>query len=231
MIGSGVGLYQVAVGKGLVTQAALNYLKDTVGGIVVGKITGPAVGKASTTAIASIAKELNISEDEAKFCFEAMLTAATAARSGSSSSQSRTTQVGAVQGRQPAGISHASYTRTPSAGSRVFQGLEVRGSHDLGHMDDSTLRAMSKHGFAGTTKSGQKIILHHDQQNPAGPVIDVPKSEHSIGNVTQLPLVILTGVGLTAEQRAHFDEWRLEYWKMRALEELNRRARQCTPKP
>jgi len=107
---------------------------------------------------------------------------------------------------------------------RQFDGLEFRAVRDLGHVDDSTLRAMQKHGFAAKTKSGDKIVLHHHQQNPAGSIIEMPTSTHKIGNVKQHPFGNQKGMGLTPQQRADFNKTRVDYWKQRATDELNRRS-------
>jgi len=105
-----------------------------------------------------------------------------------------------------------------------FDGFDFKAVRDLGHVDDSTLRAMQKHGFAAKTKNGDKIVLHHHQQNPAGPIIEVPASNHSIGNARQHPFGNQKGSGLTPEQRSAFDQTRVNYWKQRAAEELQRRG-------
>jgi RHS repeat-associated protein len=108
----------------------------------------------------------------------------------------------------------------------TFQGLEVRAVRDLGHVDDTTLRAMSQNGFAPRTINGDKIVLHHHQQNPAGFIVEMPAPNHSIGNVRQHPFGNTAGAGLSAEQRASFNQWRTDYWKSRAQEELTRRTGQ-----
>jgi hypothetical protein len=54
----------------------------------------------------------------------------------------------------------------------------------------------------------------------------MPAPNHSIGNVRQHPFGNTAGAGLTAEQRAAFNQWRTDYWKSRAQEELTRRAGQ-----
>jgi RHS repeat-associated protein len=106
----------------------------------------------------------------------------------------------------------------------VFDGMEVRAVRDLSHVDDSTLRAMSQHGFAGKDINGKKLILHHLDQTPAGSLVEMPGVRHRIGNRVQHPLGNAPGVGLTGEQRAAYNAWRESYWKARALEELARRG-------
>ncbi len=102
--------------------------------------------------------------------------------------------------------------------------MEVRAVRSLSHVDDSTLRAMAKNGFAPKDINGKKLILHHLDQNPSGPIVEIPAFRHSIGNRIQHPLGNSAGAGLTAEQRAAFDAWRESYWKTRALEELGIRG-------
>ena len=106
----------------------------------------------------------------------------------------------------------------------VFDGMEVRAVRNLSHVDDSTLRAMAKNGFAPKDINGKKLILHHLDQNPAGPVVEMPGFRHSIGNRVQHPLGNSPGVGLTAGERAAFNAWRESYWKARALAELTLRG-------
>jgi len=129
----------------------------------------------------------------------------------------------------------AGFARLANAAERIptntlnFQGLEVRAVRNLSHVDDATLRAMADKGFAARTVNGDKIVLHHHQQNPAGFIVEVPAPNHSIGNVRQHPFGNTAGAGLSAEQRAAFDSWRGDYWRMRAQEELARRAAGGTP--
>ena len=89
--------------------------------------------------------------------------------------------------------------------------------------DDSTLGAMAQKGFAPRTINGDKIVLHHHRQNPAGPIIEMPAPNHSIGNAKQHPFGNQKGKGLTPEQRDAFNKTRVDYWKQRATDELNRR--------
>ncbi len=106
----------------------------------------------------------------------------------------------------------------------VFDGMEVRGVKDLSHVSDSTLKQMAKDGFAAKDINGRSLQLHHIDQDPAGPLVEIPDLRHKISNEIQHPLGNAPGVGLTAEQRAEFDAWRINYWKARAEEELARRG-------
>lgn len=107
-----------------------------------------------------------------------------------------------------------------------FQGVEVRAVRDLGHVDPSTLRAMQKYGFAAKDGTGSSLVMHHHRQNPAGPIIEMPAGNHSIGNAAQHPFGNTKGSGLTPQQRAEFDQWRVEYWRWRATQELQSRGLQ-----
>jgi hypothetical protein len=98
--------------------------------------------------------------------------------------------------------------------------MEVRAAPDLLHVDESTLRAMSQKGFAGKDINGEPLVLHHLGQNPAGPVVEMPAFRHNVHNRVQHPFGNTPGAGLTKEQRAAFDVWREDYWRARALEEL-----------
>jgi hypothetical protein len=64
----------------------------------------------------------------------------------------------------------------------LLDGMEIRAVRDLSHLDDETLKAMSRHGFAPNDINGNQIILHHYKQNPDGPCIEMPFTRHSIGN-------------------------------------------------
>jgi hypothetical protein len=109
--------------------------------------------------------------------------------------------------------------------SRVtFQGTEVRAVRDLSHLDESTLRTMQQRGFAARDINGEPLQLHHLNQNPAGPLVEIPATRHSITNPVQHPLGNVPGAGLTSEQRAAFNQYRPEYWKARATVELQRRG-------
>jgi RHS repeat-associated protein len=104
-----------------------------------------------------------------------------------------------------------------------FEGLEIRAVRDLSHLDKATLEAMQQYGFAATTKNGDTIILHHLGQNRLGPLVEMPSQYHNIWNTTQHPFRNAAGVGLTQAERAAYNAWRIEYWKLRATQELNLR--------
>jgi hypothetical protein len=108
----------------------------------------------------------------------------------------------------------------------IFDGMEVRAVRDLSHLEEGTLRAMQRQGFAARDINGQPLELHHLNQNPAGPLVEIPKPSHNIGNRVQHPLGNQPGGGLTPEQRAAFNDWRTRYWQERAREELARRGLQ-----
>jgi len=102
--------------------------------------------------------------------------------------------------------------------------MEVRAQRSLSHVDDSTLNAMQKHGFAAKDSKGNKLVLHHHQQNPAGPIIEMTAKNHCIGNPRQHPYGNKKRMGLTKQQRNDFNQWRTDYWKGRATQELNNRG-------
>jgi hypothetical protein len=115
-------------------------------------------------------------------------------------------------------------TRLERKGRATFQGMEVRAIRDLAHLDESTLRAMERNGFAAVDQNGEKLILRHLEQNPNGPLVEMPGSNHSIGNEVQHPRGNAPGAGLTPEKREQFNQWRTDYWQARAREELDRRG-------
>ena len=111
-----------------------------------------------------------------------------------------------------------------AAARLLFSGLEIRAVRSLAHVSEGTLKAMAQKGFAATTKNGDAIVLHHLNQNPAGPIVEMPARNHSISNAVQHPGGNAKGSGLTPEQRKAFAKWREEYWKARAKDELERRT-------
>ena len=105
-----------------------------------------------------------------------------------------------------------------------FEGVEVRSVRGLSHIDESTLRAMREKGFAATDLHGNKIELHHLEQNPHGPIVEIPFKHHWLRNKSQHPRGNQPGAGLTSDQRALFDVWRERYWRARATSELAARG-------
>lgn len=90
---------------------------------------------------------------------------------------------------------------------------------------------MQKEGVAGTTKGGrlkgsEPIVLHHQKQNVNGPIIEMPASKHraGLGNKKMHPHGNKKGAGV-GSVRPDFNNWRKEYWKNRATEELNHRKK------
>ncbi len=119
---------------------------------------------------------------------------------------------------------HEGEALAAKSATTTFQGLEVRAVRNLSHVDDATLRAMADRGFAPRTVNGDRIVLHHHQQNPNGFIVEMPAGNHSIWNTRQHPFGNTPGAGLTAEQRAAFNDWRVDYWRSRAQQELSGRA-------
>jgi len=115
----------------------------------------------------------------------------------------------------------ATQTTGPLRNVLQFQGMEVRAVRDLSHIDTATLEAMQQYGFAPATVNGDSTVLHHLEQNAAGPLVEMPLTNHSIWNEAQHPLGNAPGVGLSDAERAAYDSWRTAYWKWRATQELN----------
>lgn len=102
----------------------------------------------------------------------------------------------------------------------TFKGMEVRAVRDLSHLKAGTLRKMARNGFAGTTKSGKPINLHHLAQNPKGPLVEMPGANNKISNIIQHPFGNTPEAGLSKAERIAHDAWRNEYWRWRAKQEL-----------
>jgi RHS repeat-associated protein len=129
-------------------------------------------------------------------------------------------------GSRPGSVERLAANSGGRANTLVHNGMEVRAVRDLSHVDDSTLGAMAEKGFAARTINGDKIVLHHHQQNPAGFIVEMPAKNHNIWNTNQHPFGNPPGTGLTPQQRSAFDAWRVDYWKSRAQTEIQRRAGQ-----
>jgi hypothetical protein len=91
---------------------------------------------------------------------------------------------------------------------------------------------MAKFGFAPRTMAGDRIVLHHHLQNPAGFLVEIPSRYHraapltsTYNNPRQHPYGTTKGAGLSTAQRLEFNKWRVEYWKWRAIEELKQRSK------
>ena len=73
-------------------------------------------------------------------------------------------------------------------------------------------------------EEGEVITLHHVNQNPDGPLWEIPASLNDVNDVDLHPFGNTKGAGLTGEQRAAFNVWRNNYWRARAAQELARRG-------
>lgn len=63
------------------------------------------------------------------------------------------------------------------------------------------------------------------KQNPEGPIIELPKSKHDLGNKKMHPFGNQKGKDVgNGSVRHDFGNWRREYWKYRARKELRRRG-------
>jgi len=105
----------------------------------------------------------------------------------------------------------------------TFEGIEVRAVRDLSHIDDATLEKMRKDGTAAKTIYGDPIVLHHLDQDPNGPLVEIPDPNHSVWNEIQHPSGNQPGAGLSDSERAEYEAWKRQYWKWRAMQEQTRR--------
>ena len=108
--------------------------------------------------------------------------------------------------------------------------LQVKNIQDLSHLSDKELTKIyhANNNPKGPGKSpinakGETIILHHQKQQNIGPIIEMPRSAHNLGNKKQHPFFPKPHP-LDPVDRARFDQWRKEYWKDRAEKELNTRG-------
>lgn len=107
--------------------------------------------------------------------------------------------------------------------SFTFRGFEIRAQHSLDHLSDKELQYLFKKGLSPRDKNGKTIILHNHRQNVAGPIIEMPSSNHSMSNKKQHPFGNKGGVG-SGSDRTAFNSWRVDYWNARYIEELIRRG-------
>jgi hypothetical protein len=103
----------------------------------------------------------------------------------------------------PAAITRDSRARA------TFENLEIRGMRDMSHVSESTLRQQAKRGFAtkDPMNPSEGLVLHHLDQSPFGPVIEMPATRHDNANPRQHPFGNLPGAGLASHQRADFNAW------------------------
>ena len=111
--------------------------------------------------------------------------------------------------------------------------LDVKNVQDLSRvngkgMTNAELDYMAKNGTSGRIPKHGKLDLHHQKQNPQGPIIEIPAKYHSIGNKKQHPNGSKKGGGLSDTDRILFNKWRTEYWKMRAQKEIETRKKKGT---
>jgi RHS repeat-associated protein len=111
--------------------------------------------------------------------------------------------------------------------------LEVKNVQDLGHLSDKQLQTLyhannNPKGFGKSpvNAKGETIVLHHQKQMNSGPIIEMPRSAHDLGNKKQHPFFPKPHPTDPVD-RPKFDEWRKEYWKSRAETELNKRGIKC----
>ena len=113
--------------------------------------------------------------------------------------------------------------------------LEVKNIHDLSHLSDKDITKLyhannNPKGFGQSPKNanGEVIVLHHQKQSHAGPIIEMPNSGHvrGIGNKKMHPF-FPNPHPTNPVDRDLFDKWRKEYWKSRAETEMKRRGLSC----
>jgi RHS repeat-associated protein len=104
-----------------------------------------------------------------------------------------------------------------------FRSMIVQVQEDLTHLSSAQLEDMVERGTAGVTENGEVITLHHVNQNPGGPLWEIPAWLNDVNDKDLRPYGNAPGAGLTDEERMAFKEWRIGYWKARAREELARR--------
>ena len=110
--------------------------------------------------------------------------------------------------------------------------LDVGGYTDISHLSTSDLKriefmngpdAPHPFGLSPVDKQGNTIVMHHEGQNPAGPITGMPEPHHGEGG--QHPFGKQKGMGLSKEQRAAFNVWKKEFWRYKAQQAL--RSRGC----
>jgi hypothetical protein len=106
----------------------------------------------------------------------------------------------------------------------VFEGYEVRSVRDLSHMPDDKIRDMASSGRAAFDKNGVPLQIHHLDQNPKGPFMEIAKDKHDVFNPKQHPHGNQAGAGIGDEARQDFDAWRQRYWMARGRDEMARRG-------
>ena len=107
--------------------------------------------------------------------------------------------------------------------------LEVKNQQDLSHLDSKDLTKLyhANNNPKGLGKSpwnakDETIILHHQKQKNLGPIIEMPKSAHDLGNKKQHPYFPKPHPTDKVD-RPRFDQWRKEYWKDRIEKEMKKK--------
>jgi len=92
--------------------------------------------------------------------------------------------------------------------------LQVKNIQDLSHLSDKELTKIyhANNNPKGSGKSpinakGETIILHHQKQQNIGPIIEMPRSAHNLGNKKQHPFFPKPRP-LDPVDRARFDQLR-----------------------
>ncbi|RYE18764.1 MAG: RHS family protein, partial [Sphingobacteriaceae bacterium] len=124
------------------------------------------------------------------------------------------------------------YGLTPSLLFTSADGLKlkVKNVQDLSHLSDKEIEKIyhannnpKGRGLSPKNVKGETIILHHQKQSDLGPIIELPRSAHNLGN-RKLHPYFPNPHPTNPVDRVRFDQWRKEYWKNRAEVELNKRG-------
>jgi hypothetical protein len=104
-----------------------------------------------------------------------------------------------------AGANSRDYELTGFSGFLVARRNKLFDPYQLDLQGRTNIQRMGE-GLCPFTRDGQRIILHHVNQNPAGPIIELTKEEHRQIRIRQDPSEI---------DRAEFRDVRESYWQAR----------------
>ena len=113
--------------------------------------------------------------------------------------------------------------RVTKATTIEVDGIEFKGQRNLAHLSGDELLAIKKTGNNPPNANGDSMVQHHINQDPAGPVVEMPRKFHNIHNETQHPKGNKKGVGLTKQERKDFNKTRRKLNKQRAKGEIEKR--------
>jgi hypothetical protein len=105
-----------------------------------------------------------------------------------------------------AGANSRDYELREFAGQLVARRNKLFDPYQLDLQGRTNIQRM-REGLTPFTRDGQRIILHHANQDPNGPIIELTKQEHESIEVRKDPSRI---------DRAEFRDFRESYWEARA---------------